>query len=193
MTRGRKLGRKQVRRRYGGFSGRPSEHGPSGNAWQSESGFSKNSKGWLPKMGSLQQANLPVMPWGRLGMQDPTNVSGESAGYNTEMWQDYENVADALSFLGYQGKDGSAMIRQFQSDWNYVSQRVATHPRFKNIQWNRIPTGNLVADGEVGPRVLNALEVAIKNQNVVPWRNVVAASKNPDDLSLGRKHIYSAK
>lgn len=193
MTRGRKLGRKEVRRRYGGFSGRPQDLPPSGNEWESTSCFSRNSKGWLPEMGSLQQGRLLRVSWGRLGLEDPTNVSGEEAGYNVEMWQGYANVADALRFLGYQGSDGHVLIRRFQADWNQVSQRVAIHPRFKGIQWKRVPTGNLVADGEVGAKTLNALEVAILNQDVVPWRNVVAATKDPNALRLGREHIYSAK
>lgn len=194
MTWGRKNGRKDVRRRYGGFSGRPQELPPAGNEARSTSCFSRNSKGWLPEMGSLQQGRLcGPAPWGRLGFEDPVNVTGADAGYNTQMWQDYDNVAEALRFLGYQGTDGYALIRQFQSDWNRVSQRVAVHPRFKGIKWKRVPTGNLVADGEVGPKTLNALEVAILNQDVVPWRSIAAAAMDPNALRLGREHIYSAK
>lgn len=194
MTWGRKNGRKGVRRKYGGFSGRPQELPPAGNEAQSTSCYSRNSKGWLPEMGSLQQGRLcgPV-PWGRLGFEDPVNATGGDSGYNTQMWQDYDNVADALRFLGYQGTDGHVLIRQFQSDWNRVSQRIAIHPRFNGIKWKRVPTGNLVADGEVGPKTLNALEIAIINQDVVPWRNIVAAASDPNILRLGREHIYSAK
>ena len=194
MTYGRKLGRKNVRRRYGGFSGRPQELPPAGNEARSTSGFSRNSKGWLPEMKSLQQGRLcGPAPWGRLGFEDPVNTSGEEAGFNTEMWKGYDNVADALRFLGYQGNDGYELVRRFQSDWNRVVQRVAVHPNFKNLGWKRVPTGNLVADGEVGAKTLNALEVAIVNQDVVPWRNVVVAAMDPNALRLGREHIYSAK
>jgi hypothetical protein len=193
MTRGRKIGRKQVRRRYGGFSGRPSELDPSGNEARSTSCFSRNSKGWLPEMKSLQQARLAVMHWGRLGMEDPANVSGDAAGFNVDMWQGYENVGDALRFLGYEGTDGIAMLRAFQSDWNRVVSRVAIHPRFQAIVWKRIPRGNLVVDGEVGPRSLNALEVAILNSDLVPWSQIVSEAKDPDALRLGRKRIYNAK
>jgi hypothetical protein len=187
------MGRKQMRRRYGGFSGRPGDLPPAGNEWQSTSCFSRNSKGWLPEMKSLQQGRLRAVRWGRVGMENPQSMSGEEAGFNTQMWQGDENVADALSFLGYEGRDGSALLRQFQSDWNRVSQRVGIHPRFKAIHWKQPPTGNLIVDGRVGPLTLNALEIAIFNQDVVPWRSVVAAASNPDDLRLGRKHLYSAK
>ena len=192
MTWGRKQGRKEVRRRYGGFSGRPGNLPPAGNEAQSEGGFSRNSKGWLPEMGSLQQGRMtgPV-PWGRLGMDDPTNITGNPAGYNTEMWQGYENVADALRFLDYKGTDGYAMIHRFQVDWNRISQRIAVDPRFKRFDWRHVPTGNLAADRELGPRTLNALEIAIKNQPSIPWQSLVMAAKDP--LTLGRKHVYSAK
>lgn len=195
MTRGRKLGRKQVRRRYGGFSGRPSVLPPAGNEWRSTSCFSRNSKGWLPEMKSLQQGALcgPQQPWGRLGLEDPEDLSGNEAGYNTDMWQDYENVAQALSFLGYEGPNGNDLIRAFQRDYNRVSNRVALYPRFRAIAWKRAPTGNLVVDGDPGPKTLNALELVIANQDVVSWRNVVIAANDPSATRLGRKHIYSAK
>lgn len=124
-------------------------------------------------------------------MDDPTETSGDRSGYNTEMWQGYDNVAQALQFLGYKGTDGYAMVHQFQVDWNRVSQRIAVDPRFKRFDWRHIPTGNLVADSEVGAKTLNALEVAVKNQPTVPWQSLVMAAKDP--LTLGRKHVYSAK
>ena len=191
MTWGRKSGRKEMRRRYGGFSGRPGDLPSAGNEAQGASGFSRSSKGWLPKMDSLQQGRMLAAPWGRLGMQDPPDTTGNAAGYNTEMWRGYENVGDALLFLGYKGSDGYAMIHSFQTDWNRVVQRVAVDPKFKRFDWKHVPSGNLVADSEPGPKTLNALEVAIKNQSGVPWQALVMASKDP--LTLGRKHVYSAK
>lgn len=131
--------------------------------------------------------------WGRLGMEDPANPSGEQAGFNTDMWRGYENVAHALRFLGYQGSDGHAMIRQFQSDWNRVSQRVAINPRFKAIKFKRVPRGNLVSDGDPGPKTLNALEVAILNQDIISWGGLVMAASDPDAVRLGRERIYNAK
>ena len=142
-------------------------------------------------MDSLQQGRMLAAPWGRLGMQDPPDTTGNAAGYNTEMWRGYENVGDALLFLGYKGSDGYAMIHSFQTDWNRVVQRVAVDPKFKRFDWKHVPSGNLVADSEPGPKTLNALEVAIKNQSGVPWQALVMASKDP--LTLGRKHVYSAK
>ena len=191
MTWGGKHGRKELSRRYGGFSGRPGDLPSAGNEAQSESGFSRSSKGWLPEMGSLQQGRMRSVPWGRLGMDDPPDTSGDRSGYNTKMWQGYDNVADALRFLGYKGTDGYAMTHQFQVDWNHVVQRVAVDPRFKRFDWHHVPSGNLVADSEVATRTLNALEVAVKNQPTVPWQGLVMAAKEP--LTLGRKHVYSAK
>jgi hypothetical protein len=124
-------------------------------------------------------------------MDDPPDISGDPSRFNTKMWQGYDNVADALRFLGYKGTDGYALIHAFQVDWNRVVQRVATDPRFKRFDWRHVPSGNLVADSEVGARTLNALEVAVKNQSSVAWQSLVMAAKDP--LTLGRKHVYSAK
>jgi len=193
MTWGRKRGKKEMRRRYGGFSGRPDELPQSGNQWASErGGWSRNSHGWTPEMKTLQQGALasPV-PWGRLGIEFPPNISGDDAGYNTKMWQGLKNVADALLFLGYRGTDGVGMTRQFQGDYNRVSQRAATDPNFAALDWNVVPRGNLIVDGDPGTQTVNALEIAIANQNVVPWQNVAAASFDP--MRLGRKRVYSAK
>ena len=187
MTWGRKYGRKEMRRRYGSFSDLPD----AGNEAQSTNCYSRNSKGWLPEMGSLQQGHLCRTHGGRLGMDNPPNTSDDSAGFNTKMWQGYDNVADALRFLGYKGTDGYAVIHAFQVDWNRVVQRVATDPRFKRFDWHHVPSGNLVADSEVGARTLNALEVAVKNQSGVAWKSLVMAAKDP--MTLGRKHLYSAK
>ncbi len=193
MTWGRKRGKKEMRRRYGGFSGRPEELPDSGNQEASErGGWSRNSHGWTPEMKTLQQGAVtgPV-PWGRLGIEQPPNISGDPKGYNSQMWEGLENVAHAFRFLGYQGSDGIGITRQFQGDWNRVSQRVATNPNFQAFDWNHVPQGNVIVDGDPGPQTLNALEVAIANQNVIPWQNLTAASFDP--TRMGRKHIYSAK
>ena len=193
MTWGGKKGKKEMRRQYGGYSGRADELPDSGNQWASErGGWSRSSHGWTPEMKTLHQGAVtgPV-PWGRLGIEQPPNISGDPKGYNTQMWEGLENVAHAYRFLGYQGSDGIGITRQFQGDWNRVSQRVATNPNFQAFDWRHVPQGNVIVDGDPGPQTLNALEVAIANQDVIPWQNLTAASFDP--TRLGRKHIYSAK
>ncbi len=191
MTWGRKIGRKEVRRKYGGFSGRPQEIGDSDEQLD-QSCFSRNSKGWKPEITTLHQSHLMAVHWGPLGLRDPPNISANEKGFNTSMWQSYDNVADALRYLGYHGRDGVAMLRAFQRDWNAVSSRAGTHPKFQNLDWKVMPSGNLAVDGEVGPRVLNALEIAIANSNIISWQQVVLEAHAPDTLSLGRKKLFNA-
>lgn len=179
--------------RFSGFSGRPNLLDPSHGQWRDESGFARNSKGWKPDIRTLQQGHTPPVPWGPLGSQPPPNVSQDPAGYNTALWPDEAAVAQGLMYLGYRGTNGRALLRGFQAEWNYVVQRVATDPAFQGVNWARVPAGNLVADGNIGPRTLNAMEIAAMNKDHgVPWRGLVEATKHPQQTQ-GRVHVYSAK
>lgn len=179
--------------RYAGWSGRPNMVEEGHGEWKNESCFSRNSSGWKPDIRTLQQAHLRPVPWGPLGSTPPPDVSRNPDGYNTALWPDEDAVGRALVYLGYQGVNGRGLLRSFQSEWNRVVQHVAADPSFKGIDWARVPVGNLVADGNIGPRSLNALEIAVMNQdNGVSWRGLVHTTKNPTRTE-GRCHIYSAK
>ena len=196
MTRRKHSPKEQVNAigwRYAGWSGRPSLVEEGHGQWINEGCFSKGSKGWKPDIRTLQQAHLRPVPWGPLGSEPPPDISRDPAGYNTSLWPDEDAVARALVYLEYKGSNGRGLLRSFQSEWNYVVQRVAGDPSFKGIDWARVPVGNLVADGNIGPRTLNALEIAAMNQdNGVSWKGLVHSAKNPI-RTKGSCHIYSAK
>lgn len=193
MTR-RKQGHKG--RRYAGWSGRPNlvrEENPDHGEWSNESCFSRNSSGWKPDMTTLQQGHLCPVPWGPLGSAPPPNASANSDGYNTTLFPDEAAVARALQYIGYDGLNGDDLLRKFQANWNALVQRVAVDSSFQAIQWGRVPVGNLVADGIIGPRTLNALEIAIINQDRgLSWQGLLSVAKDPRQTQ-GRRHIYSAK
>jgi len=90
-----------------------------------------------------------------------------------------DDVADALTELGYcmqddRGFELSHVIRSFQSDYNKVSNMLKGDCREQDIQWVRIPKGNVVADGFAGPQTFNALEIALLNERGgLPWEQAV--------------------
>jgi len=183
-------------RRYAGFSGRPSEIdriNPDHGEWANESGFSRNSKGWKPDIRTLQQAHIAPVPWGPLGSAPPPNVSHDEAGYNQKMFPDEAAVGRALMYIGYRGTNGRGLLKDFQAEWNQLVQRIALDSPFQAIQWARVPVGNLVVDGNIGPRTLNALEIAVMNQQAgISWLGLLEVGKDPRQTQ-GRRHIYSAK
>jgi hypothetical protein len=170
-------------RRYAGFSGSPAElegareyrdYIASRNTC-----YSRNSKGWKPDIRTLHQARLARSSWGPLGFQNPPNVSGSQEGFNPTLFMGEDDVADALMELGYcmqddRGFELSHVIRSFQSDYNRVSNMLKGDCREQDIQWVRIPKGNIVADGFAGPQTFNALEIALLNERGgLPWEQAV--------------------
>lgn len=179
--------------RYAGWSGRPNLVEKGHGAWSRESCFARNSKGWQPDINTLQQGHLCPVPWGPLGAEPPPNASGDPGSYNQDLWPDEKSVGLGLQYLGYRGTNGRALLRDFQHDWNYVVQRINSDPSFKAIAWGRVPTGHLTADSNIGPRTLNAMEIATINQDHdIPWKGLLHAARNPMQTQ-GRHHIYSAK
>jgi len=133
---------------------------------------------WQPALRSLQ-AMQGRIERGRVGMEFPPNLSGRMEGYNTKMFRTASDLSRVLRHLGYEGMDQD-MTRQFQTHWNYVSQRIATSRDFEQIPMYRVPKGNLVADGRPGPLTLNAIEAAFEIQNAgVPWASLVQIAENP--------------
>lgn len=172
-------------RRFAGFSGRPNEI-PQGT-FTTKSCYSRNSKGWKPAMTSLHQGALCKPPWGRLGMENVPNISGDPEGYDTHRFRNDGDILKALRFLGYRDD-----LSSFQSDWNWVSQSMATWIGLSRIPWIRMPKGNLIVDSDPGPWTLNALSTAIENQKGgINWQEVVEIAKAPN--RLGREKLYSAK
>jgi len=168
----------------------PGDHG----GWKNESCYSRGSKGWKPDILSLGDAhNCP----GQKGPQSPyrpPNISGNSASYNTRLFRNENDVGEALLFLGYNSPDGNAMLRRFQGDWNRVVARLASSPRrYENIVFAYLPQGDLQTDGAIGPNSLNALEIAIANQQQakLPWVEVVKMVTIPGN-GYGRQKRYNA-
>jgi len=178
-------------RRFAGFSGDPNVlHGHG--QWKDRSGFARGGRGWKPDVRSLHQSHTRPVPWGRLGLEDPQNVTGDPLGFNRRMFRNRQDLRNILDELGYSQFGLEAAVATFQSDYNFVSQRTATQPSMKKLPWQRVPRGNLVKDGDAGHRTLAALEIAIRNQRSgLPWADIVAKAKSRN--SSFRKHIYSAK
>lgn len=171
--------------RFAGFSGDPSAI-PRGT-FTKNSSYSRNSKGWKPAMSSLQQGALCKPPWGRVGMEEVPNVTGNPDGYDTVAFKSDDDIFRALEDLGYQDD-----LSSFQSDWNWVSQAMASSIGLSRIPWVRMPKGNLIMDSRPGPWTLNALSTAIENQQGgVSWQEVVEIAKSPN--RIGRERLYSTK
>jgi hypothetical protein len=167
--------------RFSGFSGDPSEimaqRDALGDLDRRNRSFLPNSPG--PNIHLLHQANLPISPWGPVGHAHPPNITGNPAGYNTKLFQSDQQVVNILSELGYawegeQKFDFSRAVRQFQADYNALSNSIPAKRRLQDVTWVRVPRGHLVADGSVGPVTLNALEIALVNQRGgVSWEQAI--------------------
>lgn len=126
----------------------------------------------------------------------PPNVSGDKAGYNTEIWAAPFPVRNAFVVVGYpvslmpdvmnEGLNGPDLenpipdddVKQFQRDWNKVANAVAGGLVVKSK--TEIPlisnyTGKLGVDGVAGENTLNALEIAWRNQfdSNIGWPGLV--------------------
>jgi hypothetical protein len=128
-------------------------------------------------------------------MENPTNISGDSAGYNTRLWQNqpHDHLV-ALEGLGYSGSEED-MVLEFQTNWNRVSQVGANNDVMKQLDWVRLICGNLHSDGEIGANTLNALEVAMVNQrNGLIWLDLVDMAKHPvKQMPAGRVFARTGK
>ena len=104
----------------------------------------------------------------------------------TKLFSSSEDVANVLAELGYKWKGGdrfsfSSAVRQFQSDYNTLSNEIPTYSDLQIVNWIRVPKGALVADGTVGPWTMNALEIALVNQRGgVPWEQVLLIATLPN-------------
>lgn len=138
----------------------------------------------FPNIDSSRQANVAVSPWDYAGHSHPPNITGNSAGYNTELFQCGRDVAGALTRLGYRCDPDSKLefssaISRFQGDWNAVSSSVPTNADLQGISWVRVPRGNVAADGLAGHVTQNALEIALVNQEAgLPWEKVLLINQH---------------
>jgi hypothetical protein len=182
-------------RRYG-FSGDPrmieEMHRNAAMQELSRDGFSRNSSSPGPRMAELHQGALCVQPWGPLGLTDPPNVSGDPSGYNHGRFTDDRSIFNALRELGYDERLGLIeMLQSFQTHYNLVTGAVASLPAMGRIDWAIVPTGNLRADGHAGPKTLNAIDIALFNQeNGVDWIDVVDITTSMGNH--GRERMYNA-
>jgi hypothetical protein len=183
-------------RRFAGFSGRPGDLEPCHGEWINQGPFKSRRDGWKPEMASLQQGGICCVPWGEVGIKNPPNISGDSAGYNTRLWQ-YQpsDHMMALDELGYRGTE-EEMVLNFQADWNWVSQSMATIGEMKDLDWARLVIGNLISDGRVGPHTLNAIEIALVNQKKgLAWPQLVSMTRRSDSSECppGRRFARTRK
>lgn len=189
-------------RRYGGFSGRPKEILAQRDADLSfldkrNRSFRPNSPG--PDIHLLHQANIPISPWGRVGHAHPPNITGNPAGHNTDLFRNKQDVANALTELGYHWEgdrkfEFSRAIRQFQGDWNKISNSIPAKRDLQNINWVRVPRGNVVPDGMAGPVTQNALEIALVNQRAgLPWEKILLINEHAERGYPKREHVYDAR
>lgn len=120
-------------------------------------------------------------------------MSGDEAGYNSQMFKDEAAVGRVMEYLGYMGRDGDKLLTRFQRHWNRVISRVGTSEAIRNsIPFVIVPEGNLRVDGEIGPNTLNALEVAFVNQKTsanLAWPAVIQMVGISE---YGRKNLYNA-
>lgn len=177
-------------RRFSGFSGRPSEI-PRNRRRGTRTGFAEwQSHG--PETSKLQQGGVSYPIWGQLGIEPPPNTTEDPKGFNTELFTSPQDVARALEQLGYVGQNKKRMTKLFQAHYNRVSMGCNDRRDMQGIDWVRVPRGLLVVDGVMGMRTLNALEVALENQEAgILWGSVVKQLENPDRAP--REKIYSAK
>jgi len=188
-------------RRYDGFSGDPSviREQREANRFMDERNrsFRPNSPG--PNIHLLHQANIPISPRGSVGHAHPPNVTGNTAGYNTKLFETDQQVVDVLAELGY-AWEGSGQfefgraVRQFQSDYNDMSNSIVSKPRLREVNWVRVPRGHLVADGMVGPVTMNAMEVALVNQRGgLSWEQLMLLSAEAKRGYPAKDHVYDAR
>ena len=180
-------------RRFAGFSGRASQVPVGHGSWRDDGCYSRVSKGWKPEIETLGNANACPNPWGPYGPERPPNISGDPVGYNTKLWPDYDAVGEALLAIGYRDRDGNTMTRQFQTAWNGVVSGLASSPdRFSENDFAVVPRGLVKVDGAPGPQTLNALEIALANQQRgLDWVRIIQIVKTAGS-GYGREKLYNA-
>lgn len=168
----------------------PRDHG----SWKNDSCFSPGSRGWKPDIMSIGDAHTCPGEKGPQSPFRPPNVSEDPDGYNTRLFRDEESVGKALQYIGYSSPDGNAMLRSFQRNWNSVISALAISPTtFSDLVFTILPQGNVRVDGDIGPHVLNALEVAVINQRLsnLRWPDIVQLTTTSDN-GYGRQRRYNA-
>jgi len=119
----------------------------------------------------------------------PYNVSGDSAGYNTEWFPNAVAVRTRFVAEGYPVEHmgpkmndpliKNAAVKQFQRDYNLVSEKLSQlglRSYDHAISGKRVViSGKVNVDGTAGKNTLNALELAHKVSiyNNSSWKNVV--------------------
>lgn len=125
----------------------------------------------------------------------PPNISKDPAGYNTALFPNPTPVRVVLTRVGYSVPwDGGSLVpdgkanpevTKFQNDWNRVIEGI-------DLGRVKLPTavaesaklayfrGRLAADGIPGKNTLNALEIAMVNQesNKVKWYDLVKQARS---------------
>jgi len=175
--------------------GRPETLPKGRGAWKNYSCFSKGSKGWKPTIMSLTLAHSRPGEKGPLSPFRPPNISGDDAGYNTSVFRNESDVLHALDQIGYHGSRGPVMLNNFQQDWNSVTSRISMTPDcFRSVRFPFLPSGSLKVDGVIGPNTLNAIEVALSNQNLTKdlfWPEVVSMASFKNKI-YGKDRVYNA-
>ena len=119
----------------------------------------------------------------------PPNITGDSAGYNSELWARPGPIRLAMLSQGYKVRANEqplspddtphAQVTQLQSDWNKVirgidSGKVKLPKDASEPKLLKHYRGLLVIDGIVGKNSLNALEVILTNytKNAIFWKKL---------------------
>ncbi len=114
------------------------------------------------------------------GPARPPNTSGDPEGYNSDAFRGPLAVRTGLNVVGYNMAlntnpipEKDHRVGRFQLDYNKVSAAVAAGRLDEN--YAIIPTGKLQNDGIAGKNFLNALEIAITNQQHrgIHWQTLV--------------------
>jgi hypothetical protein len=138
-------------------------------------------------------------PWDPIGHVRPPNITGNPASYNDKLFQTDEDVVEALAEIGYfwEGEDSfefSSAVRQFQAEYNYLSNLIPTVSLLQDVTWVRVPRGHLVADGMIGPVTLKALEIALVNERGgVSWSEAILLAKHARRGHPAAHHVYDAR
>lgn len=104
---------------------------------------------------------------------NPPNNSGDSAGYNTDMFKGPAGVRQWFVNLGYSLPINTnpvikqASVKSFQRDYNKYSNKVAAQGDHS--------LGRLSVDGTAGKNTLNAVEIAhfLSVHHKKSWHNLV--------------------
>jgi hypothetical protein len=122
----------------------------------------------------------------------PPNISGDEAGYNTELYPSGNwSVRNALNTLGYNVRVSNDPIKnhsqakQFQRDYNEWAQ--TEFPDYSPLNYGDYDMGKLGVDGTMGEYSLRALEMVYTEggtKEFNPTRGRVVAAAWEDHFGL---------